>query len=85
MERRGNSMLALKYLLMILGAGLFGSAGALVAYDIFLSEQLRRLLSWNKTDESGADLRVRASRKFMRKGFAWRVNFLGTRAGQGLR
>jgi len=28
-------MLALKYLLMILGAVLFGSAGALVAYDIF--------------------------------------------------
>ncbi len=78
-------MLALKYLMMILGAGLFGSAGALVAYDIFLSEQLRRLLSRNKTDESGADLRVRASRKFMRKGFTWRVNFLGTRAGQGLR
>jgi len=29
-------MLALKYLLMILGAGLFGSAGALVVYDVFL-------------------------------------------------
>jgi regulator of protease activity HflC (stomatin/prohibitin superfamily) len=37
-------MLVLKYLLMILGAGLFGSAGALVVYDIYLSEQLRRLL-----------------------------------------
>src|ERR1700687_928373 len=37
-------MLALKYLLMILGAGLFGSAGALVVYDIYLSEQVRRLL-----------------------------------------
>jgi hypothetical protein len=33
-------MLALKYLLMFLGAALFGSSGALVAYDIFLSEQL---------------------------------------------
>ena len=40
-------MLALKYLLMILGLGLFGSSGALVAYDIFISEQLRRLLARN--------------------------------------
>src|SRR6202521_5859004 len=48
-------MLALKYLLMLVGAGLFGSAGALVAYDIYLSEQLRRLLSRNKTDESGGE------------------------------
>ena len=37
-------MLVLKYLLMILGVGLFGSAGALVVYDIYLSAQLRRLL-----------------------------------------
>src|SRR5258705_5372044 len=49
-------MLALKYLLMLVGAGLFGSAGALVAYDIFLSEQLRRLLSWGKKDEPGAEV-----------------------------
>src|SRR5256884_8776331 len=48
-------MLALKWLLMIVGAGLFGSAGALVAYDVYLSEQLRRLLSRNKADESGAE------------------------------
>jgi hypothetical protein len=38
-------MLALKYLLMILGVGLFGSAGSLVVYDIYISEQLRRLLA----------------------------------------
>lgn len=37
-------MLALKYLVMFLGVGLFGSAAALVGYDIFLSAQLRRLL-----------------------------------------
>lgn len=37
-------MTALKYALMILGLGLFGSTGALVAYDIFVSEQLRRLV-----------------------------------------
>ena len=47
-------MLALKYLLMILGVGLFGSAGSLVVYDIFISEQLRRLLARNKTDEASA-------------------------------
>ena len=78
-------MLALKYFLMLVGAGLFGSAGALVAYDIYLSEQLRRLLSRNKTDESGADLRVRAARKPARKGLTLRVNFLGGHAGQGFR
>ena len=47
-------MLALKYLLMILGIGLFGSSGALVVYDIYIAEQLRRLLARNKTTESGS-------------------------------
>jgi hypothetical protein len=37
-------MLVLKYLVMLAGFGLFGSAGALVSYDIFLSTQLRKLL-----------------------------------------
>jgi regulator of protease activity HflC (stomatin/prohibitin superfamily) len=37
-------MLVLKYLLMLAGVGLFGSAGALVVYDIYVSSQLRRLL-----------------------------------------
>ena len=37
-------MLVLKYLLMLTGVGLFGSAAALVAYDIYISSQLRRLL-----------------------------------------
>ena len=57
-------MLALKYLLMILGVGLFGSAGALVVYDIFLSTQLLRLLRRNKTDESGAEVGPLAKRPF---------------------
>src|SRR5713226_4696924 len=64
-------MLALKYLLMILGAGLFGSAGALVAYDIFLSEQLRRLLSRGKTDESGEEVGALAHRPF--RPVRWRL------------
>src|SRR5258708_38228881 len=37
-------MVVLKYLLVILGIGLFGSAGALVAYDVYVRSQLRRLL-----------------------------------------
>jgi len=67
-------MLALKYLLMILGVGLFGSAGALIAYDIFLAMQLRRLLHRN-TD--------------VRTGSTWAINrkigFSGCAAGHGLR
>jgi len=64
-------MLALKYLLMLLGAGLFGSAGALVAYDIYLSEQLRRLLSRNKTDETGAEVGALARRPL--RPMRWRL------------
>jgi hypothetical protein len=78
-------MLALKYLLMILGAALFGSAGSLVAYDIFLSEQLRRLLRRNTTDESGAELGGRAPRSLRRTDFIYKLNFLGGNARQGLR
>ncbi len=55
-------MLALKYLPMVLGVALFGSAGALAAYDIYLSEQLRRLLSRRKSDESGAEVGALARR-----------------------
>src|ERR1700732_850539 len=49
-------MLALKYLLMILGIALFGSSGALVAYDIFLSSQLRRLLARRRHDATTGEL-----------------------------
>ena len=48
-------MLVLKYLLMILGAGLFGSAAAVVIYDIYLSAQLRRLLGRGAPGEGGAE------------------------------
>ena len=37
-------MVALKWLLVIVGIGLFGSASALVVYDVYVSSQLRRLL-----------------------------------------
>src|SRR5882762_9329570 len=46
-------MVVLKYLLVILGIGLFGSAGALVAYDVYVRSQLRRLLR-RRREESAA-------------------------------
>ena len=78
-------MLALKYLLMFLGAALFGSAGALVAYDIFLSAQLRRLLRRNTADESGAEGGACVSGNARRIDFIYKMNFLDGNVGQGLR
>jgi len=78
-------MSVLKWLLMLVGAALFGSAGALVAYDIYLSEQLRRLLSRNNTDESGAELKVDDARSHRRNGFSLSVNFLSDNAGSEFR
>jgi len=46
-------MLALKYLLAILGFVLFGSSGALVVYDIYISSQLRRLLGRRRDRGAG--------------------------------
>jgi len=37
-------MLALKFLLMLIGVGLFGSAAAVVAYDVYVATRLRWLL-----------------------------------------
>ena len=49
-------MLALKYLLVLLGIALFGSSGALVVYDIYLSSQLRRLLGRRRDETTGEAL-----------------------------
>lgn len=49
-------MLLLKYLLVVLGLGLFGSSGALVAYDVYLSSQLRRLLGRRREPTEGESL-----------------------------
>jgi hypothetical protein len=57
-------MLALKYLLMTLGVALFGSAGALVVYDVYISEQLRRLLARSKTSETSRETGITARRRF---------------------
>jgi regulator of protease activity HflC (stomatin/prohibitin superfamily) len=48
-------MVALKWLLVILGLGLFGSAGALVVYDVYVASQLRRLLQRKSEEEGGVD------------------------------
>jgi regulator of protease activity HflC (stomatin/prohibitin superfamily) len=48
-------MIALKWLLVILGIGLFGSAGALVVYDVYLSSQLRRLLKRSTEGGQGGE------------------------------
>ena len=46
-------MIALKWLLVIAGIGMFGSAGALVVYDVYLSSQLRRLLGRQREEAAG--------------------------------
>src|ERR1700688_5304409 len=51
-------MLALKYLLMLLGVGLFGSAGALVVYDVYVSEGLRRLIKRNASGDNDAPVHL---------------------------
>ena len=85
-------MLVLKYLLMIVGVGVFGSAAALVIYDIYLSAQLLRLLRREKVGgSSGADgggrIEVgpwRASRRRStlraRCGGGWRGNWCCSRS-----
>src|SRR5215475_3525496 len=47
-------MIVLKYLLVILGIGLCGSAGALVIYDVVVAAQLRRLLRRSAESKEGA-------------------------------
>src|SRR5579884_2635894 len=56
-------MVALKWLLAILGLGLFGSAGALVVYDIYIASQLRRLLSRGISEEGGAVTETEPARR----------------------
>jgi regulator of protease activity HflC (stomatin/prohibitin superfamily) len=49
-------MLALKYLLMLIGLGLLGSATGLVVYDVYVAEQLRRLIKRKANGETGIQL-----------------------------
>jgi regulator of protease activity HflC (stomatin/prohibitin superfamily) len=57
-------MIALKWLLVILGVGLFGSAGALVVYDIYISSQLRRLLRRSSEEGAGGEATFLPARPF---------------------
>jgi regulator of protease activity HflC (stomatin/prohibitin superfamily) len=47
-------MIALKFLLMVVGVGLFGSAAAVVAYDVYISSRLRWLLA-RSSAQGGAE------------------------------
>ncbi|HKI11306.1 MAG TPA: SPFH domain-containing protein [Candidatus Acidoferrum sp.] len=57
-------MLALKFLLMILGLGLFGGAGILVAYDVYMAARLRWLLEQAGADSASPEKRLDTSRPF---------------------
>jgi hypothetical protein len=57
-------MLALKYLLLILGVGLFSSSGILVAYDIYIATRLRWLLAQTSADPAMKQVRHKAARPF---------------------
>jgi hypothetical protein len=57
-------MLALKYLLMIVGVGLFGSSGILVAYDIYIAARLRWLLEQTSGEPGAEAVQPKATRPF---------------------
>jgi regulator of protease activity HflC (stomatin/prohibitin superfamily) len=57
-------MLALKYILMILGVGLFGSSGILVAYDIYIAARLRWLLEQTSGEPGTEAVQRKATRPF---------------------
>jgi hypothetical protein len=52
-------MAALKWLLAILGLVLFGSASALVVYDVYVASQLRRLLKRKSEADATTSLPAR--------------------------
>jgi regulator of protease activity HflC (stomatin/prohibitin superfamily) len=57
-------MVALKYLLMILGVGLFGSAGVLVAYGVYVAARLRWLLEKSSGEPGGEGAKQLTARPF---------------------
>src|SRR2546426_10148790 len=78
-------MLLLKYLLLAAGIGLFAGAAAIIAYDVYVAAQLRRLLGSGEAAEPGAEparpvglIRpVRWSVAGKIAGLAWRAPPLG--------
>src|SRR6516165_4514218 len=57
-------MLALKFFLMILGLGLFGSAGIIVAYDVFVAARLRWLLEQSSGQGGAEGITLKPDRPF---------------------
>jgi hypothetical protein len=57
-------MLAVKYLLLILGVGLFSSSGILVAYDIYIATRLRWLLAQTSGGPAMKQVRHKPARPF---------------------
>jgi hypothetical protein len=60
-RREEETMLLLRYPLILAGLVLFGSTGALVAYDVYLSAQLRRLLYGSRA-KAAAQIRAEDKR-----------------------
>jgi regulator of protease activity HflC (stomatin/prohibitin superfamily) len=57
-------MLALKFLFMIFGLGLFSAAGIVVAYDVYMAARLRWLLEQASADPAAPVKRLDSSRPF---------------------
>jgi len=57
-------MLAFKFLFLILGLGLFGGAGIIVAYDVYMAARLRWLLEQAGADSATPEKRLDTSRPF---------------------
>ena len=62
--KRGKIMLALKYLLLILGVGLFSSSGILVAHDIYIAARLRSLVEQTSGNPVTRRMQRKAARPF---------------------
>ncbi len=74
-------MVALKFVLLLVGAGLLGSAGVFLAYDIYLSEggRLRRAL-WRKDAGEGVGETAELGRRELRA-VRWRLALQFAAAG----
>jgi regulator of protease activity HflC (stomatin/prohibitin superfamily) len=57
-------MIALKFFLMILGLGLFGSAGVIVAYDVYVATRLRWLLEQSSGEGGAEGITLKPQRPF---------------------
>src|SRR5215469_3123697 len=59
-------MLALKFFLMVLGLGLFGGAGIIVAYDVYMAARLRWLLEQSSGQGGAEGITPKPDRPFSR-------------------